>query len=168
MAYQGVYKVKNTKKYNGDFTNVIYRSMWERNCFRWCDENPSVKSWSSEETVIPYFYDVDKKYHRYYVDLKITFTNGKTYLIEIKPAKETAPPKFNGKKTKRYINEGLTYVKNMNKWKAANEYAKDRGWEFHVWTENTLSEMGLLPKKTPKRLKPLPTMKKKKKVTKKK
>ena len=38
------------------------------------------------------------------------------------------------KRTKQYIAEGLNYIKNMNKWEAANEYAKDRGWEFQVWT----------------------------------
>lgn len=91
------------------------------------------------------------------MDLKITFKNGKTILVEIKPDKETSPPKFNGRKTKRYINEGLTYVKNMNKWAAAQKYAKDNNYEFQIWTENTLKKMGILPnpKKTIKPLKPL-------------
>ena len=60
------------------------------------------------------------------MDLKITYNNGKTILVEIKPEKETKPPAFHGKKSKRYINEGMTYVKNMNKWSAAQEYAADR------------------------------------------
>ena len=47
----------------------------------------------------------------------------------------------------------LTYVKNMNKWEAANEFCKDRGWEFHIWTEQTLQEMGLLTKPMPGKLK---------------
>ena len=67
MAYSGKYKPKNPKKYKGDFTNIVYRSMWEKYCFKWCDENSEVKSWSSEETVIPYLYEVDKKYHRYFL-----------------------------------------------------------------------------------------------------
>ena len=135
--------------------------MWERHCFKWCDEQSDVISWSSEEVVVPYLYEVDKKYHRYFVDLKITFKNKKTILVEIKPDKETRPPKNPGKKTKRYITEGLTYVKNMNKWKAAKNYANDRNWEFQIWTENTLDKMGIRPKG--KSLKPLPTMKKPKK-----
>jgi hypothetical protein len=105
-------------------------------------------------------YDVDKRYHRYFMDLKITYKNGKTLLIEIKPDKETRPPAFNGKKTKRYINEGLTYVKNMNKWAAAQEYAADRGWGFQIWTEDTLHKMGIKPKST-KPLKPYKKPKKK-------
>ena len=133
--------------------------MWERHCFKWCDDNPNVKAWSSEETVVPYFYEVDKRYHRYFVDLKITFKNNKTILVEIKPEKETMPPQGK-RKTRQYINEGLTYVKNMNKWEAANTFAKDRGWEFQIWTEKTLQEMKIMPKPI-KKLKPLGPVRKK-------
>lgn len=153
MAYSGKYKPKNIKKYKGDWTKVTYRSLWEKHCFKWCDEQQSVKYWSSEEVVIPYFYEVDKKYHRYFMDLKITFQNGQTILVEIKPAKETKPPEFKGRKTKKYLNESLTYVKNMNKWAAAQTYAADRGWGFQIWTEDTLHKMGIKPKST-KPLKP--------------
>ena len=162
MAYSGRYIVNNTKKYKGDFTQVVYRSLWERNVFKWCDENPKVKAWSSEEVVIPYYYEVDKKYHRYFVDLKIV-TEEKAILVEIKPEKETVPP-VGEKRTKQYINEGLTYIKNMNKWEAAEDYCKDRGWEFQIWTEKTLQEMKLLQKPVPgklKKLKPLAPYRKK-------
>jgi len=160
-TYQGKYKVKHRSKYRGDADNVIYRSMWERYCFKWCDDNPSVKTWASEEVVIPYFYEVDKKYHRYFVDLKITFNNGKTIIVEIKPDSQTTPPKFSGRKTKKYIAEGMTYVKNMNKWKAAKNFADDRNWEFQIWTEKTLQSMGIMPKQST--MKSLPKMKKIKK-----
>ena|SRR5210317_426503 len=160
MAYSGRYKVKNISKYQGDPDKVTYRSSWEKACFVWCDQNPNVKKWSSEEVVVPYKWDVDKRMHRYFVDLKITFTNGKTILVEIKPQKETAPPK-RPDKSRRYIGEAMTYVKNMNKWEAANSYAKDRGWEFQVWTEETLYEMKILKKL--KALKPLKPFKKKRK-----
>ena len=151
MVYSGLYKAKNTTKYKGDHTNIVYRSLWEKAVFQWCDKNPKVKQWSSEETIIPYYYEVDKKYHRYFVDMKIVFDD-KILLVEIKPEKETRPPE-GPKRTKRYVAEGLTYVKNMNKWEAANEYAKDRGWEFQVWTEKTLQEMKLLTKPVPGKLK---------------
>jgi hypothetical protein len=157
-TYSGKYKVKNPAKYKGDYTNVVYRSMWERQCFAWCENNSEIKEWSSEEIVVPYFYDVDKKYHRYFIDLKITFNNGQTILVEVKPEKETAPPK-RPDKSKRYINESLTYVKNMNKWLAAHEFAKDRGWEFQVWTEKTLEKLNILPKAF-KPLKPIKKIKK--------
>ena len=158
MAYSGKYVVKHKSKYKGDVDNVVYRSMWERHCFYWCDHNANVKSWSSEETVIPYFYDVDKKYHRYFMDLKITYQDNRTVLIEIKPEKETQPPK-KPDRSKRYIRESLTYVKNMNKWEAANIYAKDRGWDFQIWTEKTLTEMGILPKQSKNEMAPLKPLK---------
>ena len=164
MAYSGRYSVKNPKKYKGDFTNVIYRSLWEKSVFMWCDNNPKVKGWSSEEIIIPYYYEADKRYHKYFPDVKIIFED-KTLLIEIKPEKETLPP-TGPKRTKRYINEGFTYIKNMNKWEAAESYCKDRKWQFQIWTEKTLQEMGLLTKPVPgkikKPLKRLPPFRRKK------
>ena len=35
----------------------------------------------------------------------------------------------------------MAYIKNQAKWKAASEYAKDRGWEFKIITEK---ELGLV------------------------
>lgn len=155
MAYSGKYRVKNKDKYKGDSSNVVYRSLWEKHAFKWCDDNSDIKYWSSEEVVIPYLYEVDKKYHRYFMDLKIVFKSGRTVLVEIKPEKETKPP-TGQRRTKRYISEGLTYVKNQNKWKAASEYAKDQGWEFQIWTEKELTTMGIMPKSRQplKKLKP--------------
>jgi|TARA_B100002019_G_C21220914_1_gene574694 hypothetical protein len=158
MAYKGRYRVKNPEKYSGDHTQVIFRSLWERHCFRWCDVNPKVKSWSSEEVVIPYLYEVDKRPHRYFIDLKISFEDGKTILVEVKPDKETKPP-TGSRRTRKFMTEAATYVKNMNKWEAADNYAKDRGWEFQIWTEKTLTSMGIMPKST----KPLKPFKRRKK-----
>lgn len=163
MAYSGKYKVQNPTKYQGDHTKVVYRSLWEKSVFMWCDANDNIAKWSSEEVIVPYLYEADRKYHRYFPDLKITYKSGKTILVEIKPNKETSPP-TGDRRTKKYINEALTYVKNMNKWEAAEEYCKDRGWEFRVWTEVTLQEMGLMPKpikKVPGKLKPLKPYRKK-------
>jgi hypothetical protein len=163
MAYSGRYNVLNPKKYKGDHSNVIFRSLWERDVFKWCDMNPKVKAWSSEEVVIPYYYEADKRYHRYFPDLKIVFED-KTILVEIKPAKETTPP-TGERRTKRYITEALTYVKNMNKWEAASSYCKDRKWEFQIWTEETLYSMGIMTKplkKIPGKLKPLKPYRRKK------
>ncbi len=51
----------------------------------------------------------------------------------------------------------------MNKWEAAEEVARDNGWKFEIWTEDTLTGMGIMKKK----LKPLRPMKKMKKPKKK-
>ena len=158
MAYSGKYTVKNKSKYEGDYAKVTYRSLWERHAFKWCDNNPRVKRWSSEEVIIPYLYEVDKRYHRYFMDLKLVMEDGSTWLIEIKPDKETKIP-TGSKKTKRYITESFTYVKNINKWTAAKEYASDRGWHFEIWTEQNEPLKSLIPKST----KPLKPFRRKKK-----
>jgi hypothetical protein len=143
MAYKGKYKIKNPDKYIGNPNTVVFRSLWERNAFRWCEANPKVKLWNSEEVVVPYKSTVDKRLHRYFVDLLIQMENKETYLIEIKPKSQTQPPKKRSRKTKRYINEQLDYIKNQDKWEAADAFAKHKGWKFQVWTEETLKNLGI-------------------------
>jgi hypothetical protein len=126
------------EKYTGDTTNIIMRSSWETRFANWCDKNPNIVKWSSEETIVPYRCPTDNLIHRYFVDFKITTSVGKTYLVEVKPAAQTQPPVYPGKRTQRYLTESLTYMKNQAKWKAAHEYAKDRGWEFKIITEHEL------------------------------
>jgi hypothetical protein len=131
------------EKYAGDPTNIIMRSSWETRFASWCDKNTSIVKWSSEETVIPYRCPTDNYIHRYFVDFKITTNTQKTYLVEVKPQKQTIPPVFPGKQTQRYLLESLTFLKNQAKWEAAKKYAKDRGWEFKIITEH---ELGIAPK----------------------
>ena len=131
------------EKYTGDPTNIIMRSSWETRFASWCDKNPSVLKWSSEETIIPYRCPTDSRIHRYFVDFKINVSTGKTYIVEVKPAAQTQPPIYPGRQTQRYITESLTFMKNQAKWEAAIEYARDRGWEFKIITEK---ELGLSPK----------------------
>jgi hypothetical protein len=132
----------NPQKYSGDPTNIIMRSSWETKFANWCDVNPSILSWVSEETVIPYRCGTDNKIHRYFVDFKIHVkeTSGrvKTYLVEIKPYKQTIPPVYPGRQTQRYLQESFAYIKNQSKWEAATQYAKERGWEFIKLTEHNL------------------------------
>ena len=143
MAYKGKYTIKDKSKYLGDATKVIYRSMWERQTFKWCETNSRVKRWNSEEIVIPYKCKTDNRIHRYYVDLLVELDNKDIILVEIKPKKQTLAPKNPKRKTKRYINEVMTYVKNTSKWEAANQYANHKGWKFQVWTEDTLKNLGI-------------------------
>lgn len=126
------------EKYTGDPTNIIMRSSWETRFASWCDKNPSVLKWSSEETIIPYRCPTDNRIHRYFVDFKITVSTGKTYIVEVKPAAQTQPPIYPGRQTQRYITESLTFMKNKAKWEAAIEFARDRGWEFKIITEKEL------------------------------
>lgn len=143
MTYKGTFTPKNPDKYKGDVTNIVYRSLWERQVLRWADANPSVVEYSSEETIIPYRCKTDGRIHKYFVDLKIKLADGRTYLVEIKPAKQVAPPKPPARKTKRYIEEVMTYAKNTSKWSTAASYAKSMGWEFVIWTEHELTSLGI-------------------------
>lgn len=139
--HQGKYKVKHPEKYKGDPTDVIYRSSWELKFMNWCDANSAVIEWSSETTVIPYVCPTDNRMHRYFIDFKIkvrTKDGIKTYLVEIKPEKQTMPPATPKRKTKQYIHEVMTWGKNDAKWKYAREYCKDRGYEFIILTEKHL------------------------------
>jgi len=142
-TYKGKYRIKKPEKYSGDPSKVVYRSLWERQCFRWCEERDDVISWSSEETIVPYRCKTDNKIHRYFIDLKIKFKGGRIVLVEIKPEIQTKPPKKPARQTKKYLNEVMTYVKNESKWKAAKQYANNRGYHFEIWTENTLKSLGI-------------------------
>jgi hypothetical protein len=141
--YKGKFRPQNIAKYRGDFSNIVYRSLWERQVFKWCDTNPNVKSWSSEEIVIPYRCRTDGKMHRYFVDMLIEFVSGQKYLIEIKPKKQTIQPQPKKIKTKKYLTEVMTYAKNLSKWEAAQSYCEDRGITFEVWHEDTLKALGI-------------------------
>lgn len=164
-TYKGTYKIKNRSKYKGNPNNVVYRSGWELNVMNWCDRSPQVKEWASEEIIIPYVCATDKRSHRYFIDFYIKYDNGREVLVEVKPFKETRPPKKAGRGTsrQRVLTEGLTYIKNTSKWKAAKEFCSDRGWHFEIWTENELRAMGILPKqfKPMKKLQPYKKPKKK-------
>lgn len=142
MYHKSRYKPIYPEKYEGDPSNIVMRSSWERRFAIWCDRNPSIVKWSSEETIIPYRCHTDNRIHRYYVDfrIKVKQTDGslKTYIVEIKPHAQTRPPEFPGRKTKRFITESFTFIKNQSKWKAAEEWCKDRGYEFKIITEKEL------------------------------
>lgn len=108
----------------------------------WLDKNKDVVAWASEEIQIPYLSPVDSRWHRYFPDflVRIKTKDGKlrTMILEIKPAKQARPPEVKKRVTKQYINEVATWGVNQAKWKAAQEYCLDRGWEFRVLTEDHL------------------------------
>ena len=99
--------------------------------------------WKSiEEHIIPYKDPVAKKWRRYFPDfyMKVKEANGKvqSYLVEVKPLKQTKCPKPRRVKTKAYLSEVMTYATNAAKWESAIEYCDDRGWKFKLITEREL------------------------------
>jgi len=142
MAYKGKFRPKHPEKYRGDPTKIIYRSLWERNCMRYFDDNPNVLKWSSEEVIVPYKSPLDGRYHRYFPDFLIRIKNKQgqleTIMIEVKPYKETKEPKPQKRLTKNYLVEVKTWSINKRKWEAAIEFCKDRKWKFMIITEKEL------------------------------
>lgn len=143
MSYKGKYKPEYPKKYKGDPTNIIYRSLWERKFMRYCDLNESVYQWQSEEIIIPYKSPIDNRIHRYFPDFFIKYTdrNGKkrSVVIEVKPKRQLKMPDKNPRKrTKAWAHDVHNWVINQAKWKAAEEYCADRQYEFKIMTEDDL------------------------------
>ena len=142
MAYKGKYKVRAPYKYKGNPTKVIYRSLWELKFMTYCDTNINILEWGSEEVYMWYRSPVDNRPHRYFPDfyIKVREKNGtiKKYIIEVKPQTQTKPPARPKRQTKGYLREAFEYAKNQAKWKSANEWCLDRGFEFKVITEKEL------------------------------
>ena len=142
MSYKGRYQPSYPRKYKGNPSNIIYRSLWEQKFMVYCDLNENILEWGSEEFYIPYRSPVDNRVHRYFPDflIKVKENNGsiKTYVIEVKPKKQTRPPKQRKKVTQSYLYECKTYAVNAAKWKAAREFCNDRKIEFKIITEQEL------------------------------
>jgi hypothetical protein len=136
------YKPEYPAKYKGNPDNIICRSSWERKFCRWCDLNENIIEWGSEEFWIPYRSPVDGRVHKYFPDfiIKVKEQTGqiKTYVVEVKPKKQTMEPKVPKRKTKSWLYEMKTYAVNQAKWKAAKEFCDDRLLEFKIITENEL------------------------------
>lgn len=139
---KGYFKPKNPRKYDGDPTNIIYRSSWELRVMTYLDSNPNVISWSSEEFCIPYIDPTSGRLRRYFPDFKVKRKdqqgNVRTLVVEVKPLHQTKQPAVQKKKTKRYINEVTTWAINQSKWESAKQYCDQRDWDFVILTEQEI------------------------------
>ena len=143
MAYSGLYKPLYPKKYRGNPSRIVYRSLWEKKYMKYCDHTASILEWGSEEIIIPYRSPIDNRVHRYYPDfyIKVLEKSGRTskYIVEIKPKKQTKPPYGKDKRTVAYKREALTFAKNRAKWNAAEDFCEDRQMKFLILTEDHLA-----------------------------
>ena len=105
---------------------------------RYLDTHPDVIQWASEEYRIPYRSPVDGRVHTYFPDFWMKSRDGRVTVIEVKPAYQVQEPKKQSRVTKKYLREVFEYGKNKAKWKAAEEFCADRGWNFQIMTENEL------------------------------
>lgn len=149
----------------------IYRSSWELAFYDWCDRSDNVVRWASEPIGIQYKnpianLDYCNKHHlnpqnpaywkvcTYNVDVWIELltpdgTNVRKIFIEIKPYAQTKPPEplkpdANPKQIKAWNEQARTYMVNVAKWKAAEEYFKSKQCEFMIVTERTLKQWKLI------------------------
>lgn len=136
---QGKWKPSNPEKYVGDVNNIVFRSSWELKFLKWCDNNPSVIRYCSEELVIPYWSQADEKMRRYFTDFVVKFRhqsgNTKTFIVEIKPEVQTIKPVRGKKRAKTFVTELYNYQVNQDKWAAAAAYAEKNGMGFKVLNE---------------------------------
>ena len=144
MAYKGKYRPSNPKKYKGNPSQVIYRSLWERKFMVYCDNNDNILEWGSETVIIPYVSPWDGKVHRYFPDfiIKAKQSNGsiRSFVIEVKPKYQCkSPPENPKRKTKRWFNDVKNWTINQAKWKYANDFCIDNGYEFKILTEDQLN-----------------------------
>jgi len=144
MSYKGRYTPINPKKYKGNPSRIVYRSLWERKFMIYCDTNNSILEWGSEEVIIPYLSPWDGRVHRYFPDfyIKVREHNKtiKKYIIEIKPKKQCEPPVATPKrKTKKWFGEVKTWGINEAKWKYATKWCENNGMEFKVLNEDHLN-----------------------------
>lgn len=139
--YQGFFTPKNKSKCLNT-SKIVYRSSWEAQLMLYLDRSTDIVEWASESIVIPYI-GLDGKPHRYYPDFLIKILNIKTnkpetFLIEIKPKRETKEPNNNKKDKQKLLTEQLTFATNQLKWEAAKKFCSVRNYKFKILTEKEL------------------------------
>ena len=140
---QGKFKPKNPQKYDGNPTEIYFRSSYELKFMQYCDLTENVISYQSEEFWIPYRSPLDNKVHRYFPDFFVKYkdrdNNIRTLVVEIKPPKDLKEPNPNPpKRTSAWVYSVKTWAVNQEKWKAAREWCVDRNYEFKIMSERDL------------------------------
>ena len=109
-SIKSLFKPLHPRKYKGNPNNIICRSTWERKFCNYCDQSANILEWGSEEFWIPYRAP-DGKPRRYFPDfiIKVKESTGdlKTYVIEVKPLKQTKPP---NKRKRMYRDQRISEI----------------------------------------------------------
>jgi hypothetical protein len=131
-----------------DKGGFYYRSGLEHKFMIYLDNNSDVVKWNPEIVKIPYIrnawdnklQETHRTEHCYYPDFyyEIIKKDGTIarVLAEIKPYKDTIPPKIGENPTlnqiKNFEYDLKMYSKNMDKWRFAFEWCKVKGYEFII------------------------------------
>ena len=149
-THKGLFRPKYPKKYKGTHP-IIYRSHWEFQVMRWLDHTTSVATWASESIFLHYLRPQTGRIAKYYPDFMIEFSNGNIEIWEVKPYRETQPPKQSAKKSKRtLITEAITFETNQRKFAAARHFCSQNNMKFRIITENELKNLKVISKTSQK------------------
>jgi hypothetical protein len=136
------------RKYLGTEAVVEYKSSLEYKFMIHCDREPAIAFWGYENATLKYLDKSENppKQRVYYIDFVIylktpkfmetgCITDCKKIWVEVKDSRDTRPSLANSKN----LLEKKNYLKNISKWKAADEYTKSRGFGFRIITEQQLN-----------------------------
>ena len=144
-THKGLFKPRNPAKYNGNPNTIRYLSWWEFRYMQYLDKETSVRTWASEEFFLHYFRADTGRIAKYYPDFFVEYIDGSKEIIEIKPLRETQPPKQSpNKKRKTLIREAITYETNQSKFAAARAFCSKNNMKFRIITEIELKRMKLI------------------------
>lgn len=133
---KGLYTPKHPEKYLGDPTKIRYLSSWELKFMYFCDSNPYILNWASEEIRIKYFHPLKQKVCDYIPDFFVKYKNSAgemiSEIIEIKPKKEVSRTK------KSTMYDKVSIAVNEQKWAAAKSFCDRAGITFKILTEDNL------------------------------
>lgn len=148
MSYVGRYDLKNPKKYMGIGLVPIYKSRNELVVFSKLDNDANVIRWGYEILEIPYLNPIDRKIHKYKMDIYCEVKKGKDLLrclVEIKQSTDLTPPKkptlMKPTSKSRYNLAARAYAVNTAKWSAAIDLAKKTGFKLIFITEKDIEKM---------------------------
>lgn len=129
---QGMIDPKQCKKYYSSCKNdpIIYRSGLELQFIQYCENNTNIIKWASEPMEIKYNCRLDNKEHRYFPDYVIENAKGDRCIVEVKPYDQTKKP---NSQDSMWAKE--TWIKNIDKWTAAKEFAEKHDMKFIIVTE---------------------------------
>ena len=132
---QGIYEVKNIKKYVGS-NSPKYKSSWERTMMAFLDSNDNILKWGYETMSIPYINPFTKKRSSYWPDFFVQYIDksGKTRvdILEVKPSTQVTLENAITKK------DQLAVILNAAKWEAATSFSKMKGISFRIVDETQI------------------------------
>jgi hypothetical protein len=142
---KGLYTPINVYKYLGDPRKIRFLSSWELKFMDFCDKNPNILKWGSEEFKIPYIHPIKRnadgspKRCNYFPDFIIKYKNTRgeiiTEVIEIKPSSQD-PNRISKKKPTTY--DAVQMIINKAKWTAAMSFCESHGIKFRILTEKNM------------------------------